>query len=203
MSKVESLVLEEKQLSDFDLNHIVYISVGPHLNETLNEIIERKGKEVRDCKESLWAFSSGISETVFELCNKYREKDDYLYCIMIDTGKDTKTKTGKKAKYYERLDGEYIKIPKGMEVTFAKNGDYALLVDQYYKIIGDNVLYLKEYDYNQQYKYIRGFGFLNKVERDIDSIKNKKKCLPKEVSYIAKLKKPFLVKIFERNPNEA
>lgn len=196
MSKVESLEFEVKSLSDFDLNHIVYISVGPHLNETLNEIIERKCKEVRDFKESLWAFSSGISERVFNLCNKYCEKDEYLYCIMVDTGMPTKTTIGKKAKYF-KLDGEYIDIPEGMEVTYAKPGDYALLVDQYYKIIEDNEIYLKEYDYNDPKKYIRGFGFLNKVEIDIDSIKNKKKRLPKKISYIAKLKKPFLVKLYE------
>lgn len=197
---MESLKLEEKKLSDFKLDHIVYMSVGSHLNETLEEIVERKNNEIRDYEKSLWAFSSGISETVFRLCNEQYQKGEDIYCVMINSGRETKTKDGKYAKYYEGSNKEIIEIPSKMKVSFAKKGDYALLVDQYYRIVGDNILYTKEYDYKEQYKYVRGFGFLNKMKIDINSI-NKRKCLPKKVAYIAKLKEPFLVKIFETNPN--
>ncbi|MEG2482113.1 MAG: hypothetical protein RSA80_01565 [Lachnospiraceae bacterium] len=195
-------MLKEKKLSDFNLNHIIYISVGSHFKETLNEIIDRKNGEIRDFKKSLWAFNSGISKTVFELCNKQYGEDEYAYCVMINTGKEIKTENGKEAKYYEGLNGEIIEIPEGMKVTFAQNGAYALMVEEYYKIIGDNVLCTKEYDYENYDKYIRGFGLLNKKDSDIKLQKGIKACLPKEVSYIAKLKKPFLVRIFSENPND-
>lgn len=194
-------MLEEKKLLDFDLNHIIYMCVGPHLNEPLDQIIERKNDEIKNFKKSLWAFNSGVAETVYKLCNQQFGEDETIYCVMIATGKET-TKKGKEARYYDDLNGEIVEIPKGMNVTFAQKGTaYALLVDKYYKIIGDNIIYTNEYDNELNYKYVRGFGFLNKVDGDTMLKKAKKTSSAKKVSYIAKLKKPFLVKLYMDNPN--
>lgn len=193
-------MLEEKKISDFNLNHIIYISIGPHLDENLDSIIYRKNKEIEYFGKSLWAFNSGIANYVYKLCNKQFSDDESIYCVMINSGKPTKSE-GKKARYYEESDGEMIEIPDKMRVTFAQNGAYALLVDEYYKIIGDNIIYTKEYDYENSKKYVRGFGLLNKKHNDIKLKKPSKADLPKEVLYIAKLKKPFLVKIFKEKPD--
>lgn len=193
-------MLEEKKISDFNLNHIIYISIGPHLDENLDSIIYRKNKEIEYFGKSLWALNSGIANYVYKLCNKQFSDDEGIYCVMINSGKPTKSE-GKKARYYEESDGEMIEIPDKMRVTFAQNGAYALLVDEYYKIIGDNIIYTKEYDYENSKKYVRGFGLLNKKHNDIKLKKPSKADLPKEVLYIAKLKKPFLVKIFKEKPD--
>lgn len=188
-------MIEEKKLTEFDLNHIIYMSVGTHLGEKLDEIIKRKNDEIENFSMSLWAFESGISKTIYELCNKLYEEHEDLYCVMVDTGKDTETKDGKEAKYYKDISGNIVEIPEGMKVTFAKNGSCALMVEKYYKIVGDNCLNTREYDYEDHTKYIRGFGFLNK--KDDSELKNDvREPLNKRVLYVAKLKKPFLVNIF-------
>lgn len=194
-------MLREKKILDFKLNHIIYMSVGPHLNEDLDSIMIRKSKEIEDFEESLWAFNSGIAKSVYELCNLQFGEDENIYCVMVNTGKDTKTgeKNAKKAKYYIGLNGEKIEIKKGMDVTFANNGAYALLVEEYYKIIGDNIIDTKEYE---KIKFVRGFGLLNKKDSKLKMDKPTEMGLPKKVSYIAKLKKPFLVKIFTDNSND-
>lgn len=194
--------MEEKKLSDFNLEHIIYMSVGYHFEE-LDEIIKRKNDEIeqKHFTESLWAFNSGIAETVFKLCNAQFGENDSIYCLMTESGKEIKTKYEKKARYYENIDGKIIEIPAGMNVTFARNGAYALMVEKYYKIVEDDIFYTNEYDYENKNKYIRGFGLLNKKDREsIKSNYNTKKSLSKKISYIAKLKKPFLVKIFESKP---
>lgn len=186
-------MLKERKLLDLDLNHIIYMCVGPHLNEDLDSIMIRKSKEIEDFGESLWAFNSGIAKSVYELCNLQFGEDENIYCVMVNTGTDPKTKNAKKAGYYIGLNGEKVEIKKGMDVIFALNGAYALLVEEYYKIIGDNIIDMKEYE---KIKFIRGFGLLRKKDSSLES------GVPKKVLYIAKLKKPFLVKIFTDDSND-
>ena len=78
--------MEVKKLSEIPLDKCIYMSIGTHANEPINEIMDRKEKEIEDCDFGLWAYSSPIAEKIDSFC----ENEDAIYVVMTDTGKPTK-----------------------------------------------------------------------------------------------------------------
>lgn len=177
--------MKKKLLSDFTLEYIVYLKVGSHNGETLEDIIKRKCKEVEHCGESLWAFSSGISQTVKSLCEQWQDNHGNVYAVFIDGGED-KGGDGNIMHYYEK-NSQIVSIPENIYVTASNKTDSALVIEEYFQIDGENIIFTNEYDNKNKNHYIRGFGFLNKIGTE--------KKNAKKVAYIVKLKPPFIVKV--------
>lgn len=182
----------QKELSEFSLDHVVYLKVGPHNHEPIDEIIKRKCAEVDTCGESLWAFSSNIANTVRNLCEEYMDDNKHVYAVFSMGGNDTLL-DGKVMNYYGN-GCEVIKIPDCMRVTASKSGDYALLVEEYFEVVGNQDFFTSQYDRNPKY-YIRGFGFLSKISNE------EKRDTCKKIGYVARLKAPFIVDVMEKSYN--
>ena len=148
--------MEKKSLSDFNLDHFVYMSVGEHAGEPLPVIMKRKVEEL-ESGMSLWAFSSNIVPTVLPLCNQWQDKNGYIYSLFINSGEPTKP-SSIKMNYYI-INGEKRKIPEGIKVTSTAKKAYALVVEDYYEVTEDNIINTGEYDSTYQ---VRSFGFRNK-----------------------------------------
>ena len=204
--------MQEKILSDFDLNHIVYLAVGEHVDEnpdtkqklSLEQIIEKKCREVEECGMSLWAFrpqgTSDRRKSIPKECTEYQDSNGNIFAVFtidvknnINKNRNAPPKSKKHIMHFYDVDGEMIKIPNSpfMEVTATRStGDFALFVEEYYKIKEeDNISYCEQYDKGLGF----GYEFLNKKESNTDNKKKK----PKRVMYIAKLKAPFIVKVIE------
>lgn len=192
--------LETRKLSDFqngELDHIVYMSVGAHTHDDLiTDTIPKKTRDLANpkLKFCLWAFSSGIAERVFNLCKQWA-KNDCIYAVFTtkyngEKNKDTKDDIiATSFKSYDKNEAE--KIPEGMQdVTYSGTNPSALYVEELYEIEDDgSVFYTSDYDNGDSLKFIRGFGFLNKLKVP------KKHRDRYKVLYIAKLKFPFIVKL--------
>ena len=179
--------MEKKRLTDIATEHFVYLKVGEHNHEPLNAIIDRKVKETEACGFSLWAFtpqrkSSERLHAIISECSASQNSEGYVYALFFDGGADTKS-DGVQMHYYEN-NGEKLPIPEEIYVTASKKtGDYALLVDQYFEVDGDNTIYGGEYDKVPAF----GFEILHKTGAE--------KTRAKKVAYIARLKAPFIVKV--------
>ena len=202
--------MQEKLLSDFNLDHIVYHAVGEHVDEdpdtkqkkTLEKIIEDKCVEIKECGMSLWAFrpqgSSKRKKSIPEECIEHQDNNGNVFAVFTINEKNNKnTNKSPKSKackmhFYEN-NGEMIPIPDSpfMNVTATRStGDCAFVVEEYYKIKEeDNILFCEQYDKGLGF----GYEFLNKKDSTTDDTKKK----PKKVMYVAKLKAPFIVNIIE------
>lgn len=202
--------MEEKSLSDFDLNHIVYLAVGEHVDIdpdtkerlTLDQIVQKKSKEIDHCGMSLWAFrpqgTSERRESIPAECREHQDQNGNIFAVLTMNTKNNKN-NNKRPKseacpmHFYEADGEIFPIPDKplMEVTATRaHGDFALFVEEYFKITDeDNILHCERYDKGLGF----GFEFLNKLESPQENAKKN----PRKVAYIAKLKSPFIVKVMK------
>ncbi len=185
-------IVMNKHLKDFNLDHFVYMCVGPHVGEPLPHIFERKCKEIEDCGMSLWAFSSGIYKNVKKCIDQREDQNSDVYAVFIKGGKDTSTDKKKTMHYYTDENGKKVLIPNGINVTATASKAKALVVEEYYFINDGEVIDTSEYDNDDPEKFIRGFGFLNKKSNEND------KKTEHEVICVAKLKSPFIVQVTEK-----
>ena len=179
--------MEKKVLNNIDTEHFVYLKVGDHNHEPLKAIIDRKVKEAEACGFSLWAFTPQRKSlerrlAIINECSASQNSEGYVYALFFDGGDDPKS-DGTQMHHYES-NGEILPIPEEIYVTASgKNGDYALVVDQYFEVDGDNTIYGGEYDKIPSF----GFEILHKTGTE--------KTRAKKVAYIARLKAPFIVKV--------
>ena len=173
------------KLSDFNLIKCIYMSAGSHAGETIEQIIERKQKEIEICGWGLWAFSSPIAKNIYEMCKNEEE----LFAVMPVTGEDT-VGNPVTAKFYYTLDSnEKRDISSDMKVTFSGTQGYALVVEKYFFIDDDDNIFPKS-NYERR-KYFNGVELLEQANE------SKKTKTKKKIKIIAKLKKPYIVGLTE------
>ncbi len=178
-------MMEKKQLNDIDTEHFVYLKVGEHTLEPLKAIMDRKVKETESCGFSLWAFRPQRKRTervlaIINECSASQNAEGYMYALFFDGGSPTKNSV---PMFHYESNGETLPIPEKIYVTASGANDYALLVDQYFEVEGDNTIYCGEYDKIPSF----GFEILHKTGTE--------KTRAKKVAYIARLKAPFIVKV--------
>jgi len=171
--------MEEKNLSEIPLDKCIYMSIGTHANEPINEIMDRKEKEITDCGFSLWAYSSPIAEKITSFC----ENEDSIFVVMTVTGNPTKGEVVEAKYYKENNKSEKKEIPYKIKVTYSgKSKAQALIVEEYFKINDeDNILIKSDYERKD---YFNGVELLEKKQE------NRKRRTYK-IAYVAKLKYPF------------
>ncbi len=175
--------MEVKKLSEIPLDKCIYMSIGTHANEPINEIMDRKEKEIEDCDFGLWAYSSPIAEKIDSFC----ENEDAIYVVMTDTGKPTKGEVVEAKYYKENNNSEKKEIPYKMKVTYSrKSKARALVVEKYFKINDEDNMLIKS-DYERR-EYFNGFELLEKKQES----SKRRTC---KIVYVAKLKYPFSVYI--------
>lgn len=175
--------MEEKKLSEIPLDKCIYMSIGTHANESINEIIDRKEKEVIEHGLSLWAYSSPIAKKIFSFC----ESEEFIYVVMTVTGKPTKGEVFKAKYYKENNKNEKKEIPHNMKVMYSgKSKAKALVVEKYFKIKDEDNTLIKS-DYERKH-------YFNGVELLVKKQDNSKRRTYK-IAYVAKLKSPFSVDI--------
>lgn len=180
--------MEKRKLSDFNLDHIIYMSVGEHCNEPLADIMSRKEEEIgNESGMSLWAFQKTLVSKLIPLCNQWQDKNGNICTLFIESG--TPTSTSPRTMNYYIIDGKKERIPEEITVTATSSPAYALVVEKYYEISeDDNIINTGEYDFSCRFNYI---AFRNKID-----VEKPRKNLHK-VKYIAKLKAPFIVEVME------
>ena len=114
-------------------HHIFYSVIGKHAGEQVEEIIERKQKEIARCKYSLW--SAKIDKKSIEQVWNLNKKDKvYVLCRINGKAKDpVKTTT---VPYYAKKaygpDKQELIIPDGIRTSFTEGKKYqAYVVDKY------------------------------------------------------------------------
>lgn len=145
----------------------------------------RKEQEIENCGFSLWAYSSPIANKILPFIGGTEE----IYVVMVNSGKEI-VGDSKKADNFYYLNHEFDKhnIPNKIITTYSDkaNSAYALFVKEYYKINGDdNIFYKSNYE---RCSFFNGVELLRK--RDIQNNTN-----AYSVAYVAKLRKPFNVRI--------
>lgn len=175
-------VSKRKKLSEFSLEKCIYMSMGSHGGETVEQIIRRKQKEVWDCGWSLWAFSSPIASKIAAFC----EGTQSMYVVMAVTGEAPSGKTVRAVNYHP-MDEVYnkCKIPSQMLVTYSGKKAYALVVDEYYEIEPHDNIFMKS-DYERQ-------SYFNGVEILEMKVGEGKRTKGKEIAMVVKLKAPYVV----------
>lgn len=170
-----------KRLSEIPFGEkCIYMSVGTHAGESIDEIVMRKNLEVQTLGWSMWSYSSPIAKKVPAFC----ESRDDIFVVMVDTGKPTKGEVKVATQYRQSDCDELFYIPDELKVTYAGNYSCALIVDAYYKIDESDNLFTKgEYE---EAAFYNGFRLL----RHTSVLTKKKVC---KVAYVAKLKAPFSV----------
>lgn len=175
--------MKVKKLSELPLDKCIYMSIGPHCGEKVEQIMERKSLETdSECGYSLWAYSSPKAKQVNPFCEGMKE----IYVVMAETGKDTEGEAKRAQCYYK--GEERVEIPSNIKVTYSEKSRsaYALVVKEYYKIDTEDNVFLKgEYERKE---YFNGFELLEKKQGAI----SERKC---RIAYAAKLQQPFSVYI--------
>lgn len=176
--------MRKKKLSQLPLEKCIYMSVGPHVGESLTEIMLRKEKEVEKCGWSLWAHAMKIFEKIPEFFATTEE----VYVVFSPTGSEIKG-AAKEAKYYY-IDGENpTGIDPQMQVTYSSKmrSAYALVIEEYFEIDeSDNVFHKGAYRTYETGAFQRGAYFLEKKETTGNRHDYK-------IPYVAKLKAPYNV----------
>lgn len=175
--------MEEKKLSEIPLDKCIYMSVGTHANETIDEILLRKEKELMEHGLSLWAYSSPIAKKIPLFC----KNEESIYVVMTVTGEPTKGKVVEAKFYKENNKSEKKEIPYNMKVTYSgKSKAQALIVEKYFKIDNvDNTLIKSDYERKD---------YFNGVELLVKKQDNRKRRTCK-IACVAKLRYPFSVEI--------
>ncbi len=175
--------MEKVRLADLDLSTCIYMSIGEHVGETLEKIVERKSKEIEDCGWSLWGYST--DRKLDEFCEEHGAK----YVVMTNTGKPTKNTEQQNAKHF-RVNGELNEIPAGITLTYSSKSKktHALVVEEYYFVDEqDNIFQKSKYDVPEDYIGIRDIWPL-KFNSDLPH-----KSTDKKIMIVAKLKAPYSV----------
>jgi len=118
---------------DFEsMNNIFYSIVGKHGGETVEEIINRKQKEVELCGYSLW--SARIDKKSVEQVWSLSDSDEvYVLCKINKNAKDP-VKQGDVPYYAELhfgpgdIDGGGQAIPEGVKTSFTKGKNIKLML---------------------------------------------------------------------------
>lgn len=175
--------VKKRKLSEIPLEKCIYMSMGPHGGETVEQIVERKQDEIRSCGWSLWAFSSPIALKMHTFC----EKAGNVYVVMAITGEAPFGKTIRADNYYQ-LDNPCKRcgIPSEMLVTYSGRKAYALVVEDYYEIDPCDNMFAKG-------NYVRK-SYFNGVEILEKEVENSGRT-NKRIAMAVKLKPPYIVAI--------
>lgn len=175
-------MIEKIGLSDINLSHCIYMSAGAHANETIEQIIERKQREVDKCGWSLWAFSSPIVNAMYEFC----KKNEDVYVVMPLSGVNTKGTPRRASVFGEYGQEEMTTIPEEIMVTYTAARANALVIEKYFLIDESDAKFIKG-----NYERIKYFNGVELLEETME--KGTENC--KKISIAAKLKKPYIVNI--------
>lgn len=178
-------MLEKIKLSELDLSRCIYMSAGAHANETIEQIIERKQREVDNCGWSLWAFSSPIAEKAYQFCVEHSVK----YVVMPLSGVNTQGMPKRASLYCEySVDKKNNSIPECITATYTAKTATALVVEKYFLVDESDNLFNKG-----NYKRINYFNGVEVLELE----NNNEKIIGnyKKIYLVAKLKAPYIVKI--------
>lgn len=179
--------------------HIFFSLVGAHGKEQVDQIIERKNEEIKRAGYSLW--SARIDKKSKELVRVLPEKEIvWVMCKINPLAKDPVTDEMSVAKKMLGPRGEE-RINDFVNTTFSTGKNYqAYVVEEYLDLRKDPLNFNlanyisteasgREVPFIERFKFSRFqnvYGFLN---RDLNLE------LYKEISFVMKLKYPFVVDI--------
>lgn len=186
-------------------HHIFYSVIGKHAGENVEEIIERKQKEIDLCEFSLW--SAKIDKKSIEQVWKLNKEDKvYVLCKISKNAKDPVEKTeipyyAKKAFGPGNTELQEIAIPDSIKTSFTKGSNYQAYVVEKYELLVNPIQFdFGKYDsllsnntsksfkerFNKSTRFQNTYGFLDDQSKE---------SFIKEIGLIMVLRYPFVVNL--------
>ena len=181
------------------MDYLFYSVIGKHAGESIEEIMDRKTKEIQVCGFSLWG--AKIDKKSVEQVWRLNENDEvFVLCKISKNAKDPVNDNEIfSAKKMIGKDGE-MTIPDEINITFAEGKNYQAYVVESYKVLNENMVFdFGPYETLTKNNITKSFGerfrckqFQNTFGKLNSSIQEK--C-EKEINIIMKLKYPFVVNL--------
>lgn len=178
-----------------DGESIVFMKVGRHAGETLEEIVERKMKEKRDAGTIFWGYGGGTMHPISKVqpFARSRVKDRGRIVFVMEAMESNHPDTEIFAKHYS-VDGEHWQdMPDGIRVRGSR---YALVLDEIQP--GDLTVNLADYRVGigpsegvPGHEYIR--GRVDKGLLTYSGKANEEGRGVRPISLVATLKEPYAV----------
>lgn len=105
-----------------ELNNIIVMKYGFHVQETVDDIMKRKTKEMQDLGQLFWGYGGSICNPITQVqpfLEENSRRGESTYLLLIRTSSDYHA-VGSVAKFYSRDKVEWKKIPDGINVIGSK-----------------------------------------------------------------------------------
>jgi hypothetical protein len=180
--------------------YVVISEIGPHAGESEEEILNRKGKEIKDIGKSFWLHKSYSAKPniVQNLCENALKERNIPVCIFIQASSKNgarPTKKDDKMKEFS-LDQKYWeKIPLGIKVTGLSKNAFIMIFKKLNIIKKEQYLNLWDYSlFESSGKAVRmgrGASTVCCVKESSNDDPNKMKSNPRKIVAIGEFFYPF------------